>query len=87
MATMKLDTDGHHPLLMHSDRFGDPLDPMTKAHKALTSKRKKPTPTTRISPAPELLGRSLQQGQWHPPAGQQPESLPDRGGQAQQAGH
>lgn len=28
-------------MLMHSDRFANPLDPMTKAHKSLTSKRKK----------------------------------------------
>jgi len=26
---------------MHSDRFANPLDPLTKAHKELTSKRKK----------------------------------------------
>jgi hypothetical protein len=37
--TMKLKAES--PLLMHSDRFSDPLDPMTKEHKALTSKRKK----------------------------------------------
>lgn len=29
------------PMLMHSDRFANPLDPLTKAHKELTSKRKK----------------------------------------------
>lgn len=32
---------GKSPLLMHSDRFSDPLDPATIAHKQLTSKRKK----------------------------------------------
>lgn len=32
---------GVSPLLMHSDRFANPLDPMTKAHKELTGKRKK----------------------------------------------
>lgn len=30
-----------HPMLMHADRFANPLDPLTKAHKELTSKRKK----------------------------------------------
>lgn len=29
------------PMLMHSDRFANPLDPLTKAHKELTGKRKK----------------------------------------------
>lgn len=37
--TLKLKSAG--PLLMHSDRFANPLDPATKAHKQLTSKRKK----------------------------------------------
>jgi hypothetical protein len=32
---------GTSPLLMHSDRFANPLDPLTKAHKELTGKRKK----------------------------------------------
>lgn len=39
--TMKLQMTGTRPLLMHSDKFADPLNPLTKAHKALTSKRKK----------------------------------------------
>lgn len=41
MATLTLKVIGATPMLMHSDRFADPLDPLTKAHKALTSKRKK----------------------------------------------
>lgn len=32
---------GISPLLMHGDRFSNPLDPLTKGHKVLTSKRKK----------------------------------------------
>lgn len=32
---------GTSPLMMHSDRLADPLAPETKAHKALTGKRKK----------------------------------------------
>lgn len=32
---------GTSPLLMHSDRYSNPLDPLTKTHKELTSKRKK----------------------------------------------
>ncbi len=41
METMKVTITGVSPLLMHSARYANPLDPMTKAHKALTSKRKK----------------------------------------------
>ncbi|TVR58955.1 MAG: hypothetical protein EA420_16425 [Candidatus Competibacteraceae bacterium] len=32
---------GTRPLLMHSDKFADPLNPLTKEHKVLTGKRKK----------------------------------------------
>lgn len=32
---------GESPLLMHSARLSNPFDPITKAHKVLTSKRKK----------------------------------------------
>lgn len=31
--------NGMYPYIMHSDRMVDPLDPITKAHKKLTSKR------------------------------------------------
>lgn len=41
METIKFKLVGTSPLLMHSDRFSNPLDPMTKAHKELTGKRKK----------------------------------------------
>jgi hypothetical protein len=41
MASFKLKVVGTTPLLMHSDRYANPLDPMTKQHKSLTSKRKK----------------------------------------------
>lgn len=41
MELMKLKIKGTSPMLMHSDRFANPLDPATKAHKELTSKRKK----------------------------------------------
>ena len=41
MDIIKLKLTGTRPLLMHSDRFSNPLDPLTKAHKELTSKRKK----------------------------------------------
>lgn len=41
MQTLKIKITGTRPLLVHSDRFSNPLDPMTKEHKALTSKRKK----------------------------------------------
>lgn len=41
MNIVKLKLIGTAGLLMHSDRFSNPLDPLTKAHKTLTSKRKK----------------------------------------------
>lgn len=56
MATLKLTLTGTTPLLMHSDRFSDPLDPMTKAHKALTSKRKKSDTDHEDIARSELLG-------------------------------
>lgn len=39
LITLKLKST--HPLLMHADRYANPLDLRTKAHKELTSKRKK----------------------------------------------
>ena len=41
METVKLKITGTRPLLMHADVFADPLNILTKAHKALTGKRKK----------------------------------------------
>lgn len=41
MKQLNLKIVGKAPLLMHSDRFANPLDPLTKAHKELTGKRKK----------------------------------------------
>lgn len=42
MRQLKVKVKGLSPLLMHSDRFANPLDPATKAHKQLTSQRTKP---------------------------------------------
>lgn len=41
MQTISVTIIGSRPLLMHADVFADPLNPLTKAHKALTGKRKK----------------------------------------------
>ena len=41
METIQLKIQGTRPLLMHADVFADPLNPMKKAHAAVTSKRKK----------------------------------------------
>lgn len=41
METLKLKIVGTSPLMMHSDRLANPLLAESKAHKALTSKRKK----------------------------------------------
>lgn len=41
METIKFKITGTRPLLMHADVLADPLNPLTKPHKELTSKRKK----------------------------------------------
>lgn len=41
MQIIKFRLTGISPMLMHCDKFADPLNPDTKAHKELTSKRKK----------------------------------------------
>jgi hypothetical protein len=41
METLRLNLIGESQLLMHSARFADPLDEAAKAHKVLTSKKKK----------------------------------------------
>jgi len=41
MEILKLNIIGTSPLMMHSDKFANPLAPETKAHKSLTAKRKK----------------------------------------------
>lgn len=41
MEQLRIKIVGTSPLMMHSDRLANPLLPETKAHKALTGKRKK----------------------------------------------
>lgn len=41
MEQIRLNITGTAPLMMHSDRFANPLDPATKLHRELTSKRRK----------------------------------------------
>jgi hypothetical protein len=41
MQIIKAKLIGSRPLLLHSDKFADPLHPATKMHKDLTGKRKK----------------------------------------------
>lgn len=41
METLNIRITGTSPLMMHSDKLANPLLPETKAHKELTSKRKK----------------------------------------------
>lgn len=41
METLKLKITGTSPLMFHADKLANPLDPATKIHKSLTSKRKK----------------------------------------------
>lgn len=41
MEQLRIKVSGTSPLMMHADRLANPLLPETKAHKQLTSKRKK----------------------------------------------
>lgn len=41
MELLTLSIKGTSPLMMHSDKLANPLNPATKAHKELTGKRKK----------------------------------------------
>ena len=41
MDTITLKLTSHSALLMNSDRYANPLDPLTKEHKQLTDKKKK----------------------------------------------
>jgi hypothetical protein len=41
MELLNLTITGTAPLMMHSDKLANPLNPATRAHKELTSKRKK----------------------------------------------
>lgn len=41
MQTIRVKLTGKRPLIMHADKFADPVNPLTKAHKELTAKRKK----------------------------------------------
>lgn len=41
METIRFKIEGTRPLMMHADILADPLNPLTKSHKELTSKRKK----------------------------------------------
>lgn len=64
--TIQLKITGVSALLLHSDRLSNPLDSMTKAHKLLTSKRKKTDQDqidiarseflSSLYPAPESMG-------------------------------
>jgi len=41
MDLIRLKITGSSPMIMHSDRYANPMDPMTKEHKMLTTKKKK----------------------------------------------
>jgi hypothetical protein len=56
MASIQLKLTGVTALLMHSDRYANPLDVLTKQHKALTSKRKKTDDDHAAIARSELLG-------------------------------
>lgn len=56
MNTIKIRIIGTRPMLMHSDKFADPLNPATKAHKQLTSKRKKTDEDQELIAKSEFLG-------------------------------
>jgi len=56
MQQIKIKATGLCALLMHSDRFANPLDPATIAHKELTGKRKKTHEDHELIAKSEWLG-------------------------------
>ena len=56
VETLNVRIVGTAPLLMHSDKFANPLHPATKAHKALTGKRKKTDDDHEAIAKSEFLG-------------------------------
>lgn len=56
MKTVDLKITGTSPLLMHSARLADPLDPATKALASITSIRKKTEETHRAAAKAEFTG-------------------------------
>jgi len=58
MKKLHLLITGKSPMLMHSDRLADPLDPMTKAHKELTAKRLKTDDDHTAIALSEFIGAS-----------------------------
>lgn len=56
METLNIKITGTAPLLMHSDKFANPLHPATKLHKALTGKRKKTDDDHEAIARSEFLG-------------------------------
>ena len=56
METINIKVVGIAPLLMHSDKFANPLHPDTRRHKELTSKRKKTDDDHEAIAKSEFLG-------------------------------
>lgn len=56
MDTLEIRIKGTAPLLMHSDKFANPLHPATKLHKELTGKRKKTDDDHEAIAKSEFLG-------------------------------
>lgn len=65
MQQIAIKITGKAPLLMHSDRFADPLNPLTKAHKELTGKRKKTDEDHTAIARSEFIGACY----WRAPVG------------------
>lgn len=56
MEIIQLKITGTTPLIMHGDRYANPLDLMNKAHKELTGKRKKTDEDQQLIAFSELRG-------------------------------
>lgn len=68
MKTVKVIIEGSGPMLMHSDRTANPLNPQTKALKVVTSKRKKTDEDHYEIARLEFIASCYYNGKWYLPS-------------------
>lgn len=68
MKTVQFTIESISPMLMHSDRTANPLNPQTKAIKAITGKRKKTDDDHYEIARLEFIASCYFNGKWHIPA-------------------
>lgn len=68
MRTVELTIEGISPMLMHSDRTANPLNPHAKALKAITGKRKKTDDDHYEIARLEFIASCYHNSKWHIPS-------------------